>query len=333
MDYPIPYHPTWEVVDPSKLDDYIRCPRQYFYEHMLGWKGEAPNNHLEFGQAWHLAMEHLLLNGYGAESIWEAQQLLEQHYRQNFPEELDELFEPKTPDRAVLALVEYTKKYKNDFDNIEVLYTEIAGTVPISDSKVMFFRMDDILRHRKEGYYFSFEHKTRGGTYSNQWAIQWPLSTQIGTYIHSLYCLYPQDQVRGVMVNGAFFKKTKSPLFEFERIPVWKLPHQMQTWYETTSHWVRSLEEDTTLLSYENDRQNIMRSFPMRPVSCSDFFGCPFHDFCLAWPNPLQHCDVPPLGFKIDFWDPRDEGMRHQMEFKPLTMIEEMIKELERTNE
>jgi len=50
----------------------------------------------------------------------------------------------------------------------------------------------------------------------------------------------------------------------------------------------------------------------------------------MAWPNPLQRCDEPPLGFKVEYWDPRKEDARHEMEFKSLEMVEEMISELER---
>jgi len=315
-DYPIPYHNTWEIVDPSKLNDFITCARMYFFLHMLGWRSETPNNHLVFGQAWHLAMEHLLLHGYEAESIRDAQELLRQHYRLEFPEETDEIFSPKTPDRAVLALVEYTNKYARDLEGFEVLYTEVAGTVPITDKKIMHFRMDNILRS-KDAYYFSLEHKT--GTYfNNQWVMQWPLSVQIGTYIHSLYCLYPRDEVRGVKVNGAFFKRTKAPLFDFERVPIWKTPSQMGIWYETIKFHISRLEGETRLLLMEGDNKPIMESFPMSPTSCSNYFGCPFHDYCCTWRNPLQHCDEPPMGFKVEFWDPRQQPSRHEIEFKPI---------------
>jgi len=103
----------------------------------------------------------------------------------------------------------------------------------------------------------------------------------------------------------------------------------MRTWYQTTRHYTSELEQDTGLLAIESDSDIVMQSFPMRTTSCSNWFGCAYHDFCTAWPNPLQRCDEPPLGFKIEFWDPRSEEMRHQMEFKPLRMIEEMLEELE----
>ena len=330
QNFPIPYHPTWEVVDPSKLNDFITCPRMYFYSHMLGWKSEMPNNHLVFGSAWHEAMEHLLLNGYSGASIRDAQEKLTQYYRKEFPEETDEIFSPKTPDRATLALVEYTTKYPRDFDNFEVLYTEVSGTVPITNKKIMHFRMDDVLKHVK-GYYFSLEHKT-GSYLNNQWRMQWPLSMQAGTYIHSLYCLYPQELVRGIEINGTFFKRTKAPLFDFERVPVWKLPHQMRSWYATVNYWINQLESETGILADEVDSSSVMHSFPMNPTNCSKYFGCPFHDFCCSWQNPLQHCFEPPLGMKVEFWDPRDRPSTKEMEFDPFDKIENMLKELEETN-
>ena len=328
--YPIPYHPTWDVLDPSKLNDFMTCPRMYFFAHMLGWRSETPNNHLIFGQAWHLAMEHLLLHGYSGASIRDAQEKLTQHYRECFPEETDEMFAPKTPDRAILALAEYAVKYANDLENFEVLDTEIAGTAPISDRQVLYFRMDDILKHKK-GYYFSEEHKT--GTYfNNQWTMQWSLGMQAGTYIHALYCLYPQELVRGIEINGAFFKRTKAPSFEFERVPVWKLPHQMRSWYATVQYWTTMLEREVNALSQETDSDPVMDSFPMNPTNCNKYFGCPFHDFCSAWQNPLQHCNEPPLGMKVEFWDPSQEPSTTKMEFSPLDVIEQMLKDLEATN-
>jgi len=300
----------------------------YFFNHMLGWKNEMPNNHLVFGSAWHVAMEHLLLNGYSGASIRDAQEKLRIHYRKEFPEETDEIFSPKTPDRATLALVEYTNEYPHDLEDFEVLYTEIAGTVPITDKKIMYFRMDDILRHKRKGYYFSLEHKT--GTYLNdQWSMQWALGLQAGTYTHSLYCLYPQELVRGIRINGTFFKRTKAPLFDFGRVPVWKTPHQMRSWYATVNYWIGMLEQETNGLATETDSDPVMRSFPMNPTNCNKYFGCAFHDLCCAWQNPLQHCSEPPLGMKIEFWDPRDTPSTKQMDFDPLDKIEGMLKELE----
>ena len=50
----------------------------------------------------------------------------------------------------------------------------------------------------------------------------------------------------------------------------------------------------------------MLMCFPMNTESCTKYFGCAYHDFCQAWPNPLQHCEEPPLGFKIEHWDPTE---------------------------
>ena len=74
--------PEWDILDSSKIQSYMRCPRKYFFNHILGWSLEeeeqgaleisssgllaAPKSeirkseHLVFGTAWHHSMEHLL---------------------------------------------------------------------------------------------------------------------------------------------------------------------------------------------------------------------------------------------------------------------------------
>ncbi|MBU2249242.1 MAG: PD-(D/E)XK nuclease family protein, partial [Gammaproteobacteria bacterium] len=101
----LPY--TQNKIDSSKLKDFKRCPRYFFYRHVLGWQSQTPNNHLVFGSAWHEAMEYLLLNGYGDNSVIEAFDKFLAYYRQSFPPETDEMFKAKTPDNAFWTLAQY----------------------------------------------------------------------------------------------------------------------------------------------------------------------------------------------------------------------------------
>ncbi len=55
--------PTFTIVDSSKLQDYMMCPRYYFYRYVLGWVPEEPNHDLIFGEAWHVSIAHLKLYG------------------------------------------------------------------------------------------------------------------------------------------------------------------------------------------------------------------------------------------------------------------------------
>lgn len=312
--FPIPYHPTWEIKDSSKIQDFLRCERMYFYEFMLGWKSTIPNNHLVYGEAWHRAMEHLLLEGYSDKAVQEAyNEKFLPYYRSIFAQDTDELCSPKTPANALKALAEYTTWYAEDPLKYEVLFTEVSGTVPIDDKRVLDFRIDSILRERESGLYLSFEHKTKKSSFTQRWYEQWELSVQIGTYTHALYCLYPMEKVKGVMVNGVGFLKTK---LDHIRLPQWRNPRQMQVWLWNTLEHVNLIEAEMERLSECKDSDEVMMAFPIRSISCGNFFGCPYLDFCTTWSNPLRKCEKPPMGFEINFWNPRERKPTHKMELK-----------------
>jgi hypothetical protein len=310
--YPIPTHPTWDVIDPSKLQCFLDCERQYFYQYVLGWRQDRMDNHLHFGTSWHKAMEFLLRNGYDQNSIMGAYLAFEREYRKVFPKDTDYLMNQKTPANALMALVEYAAKYRADLTNYEVLYTEVGGTAPLYEDLVLHYRIDSILRERNTGLIISLEHKTASSEY--MWDLQWPLSIQVNTYTHALYCFFPPEQVKGVVINGAVFKKTKAPTFAFPRAPVYKRPEQLQGWLQHTQLRAKQLQTEFEILSGSSDSDPVLDAFPLRPVSCTKFFGCPYHAFCVAWQNPLQHCESVPLGFVQEWWDPRRDEVSTKVE-------------------
>ncbi len=316
--FPIPQHETWNVLDPSKMQAYMDCPRRFFWEYVAGWRRDAPNIHLHFGQAWHEAMDHLLLNDYSIESVQEAHAKLEEIYRQEFPPDVDELYEPKTPTRALLALAGYSGRFKDDLKKYEVLYTETAGTVPIAEDRILHFRMDSIVRELRTGKITSLEHKTGSNTW--RYEAQWQLKMQVGCYTHCLYCMYPIEEVLGIIISATFFKKVKkcdSTAFDYTRVPVYKTPAQMNAWLWTANEVYGQIEYEYGRLADCTADDDVMRSFPCNTESCTKYLGCPYHDFCQAWSNPLSQIQVGPQpGFKIEFWDPREHEATHEMELK-----------------
>jgi len=316
-DYPIEKFRAWDVTDSSKMSDYDTCPRMYFFNHVLGWRNDTPNNHLEFGEAWHQAIEYLMLTNYSPDSIGEAYEKARNYYRKSFAKHTDELYKGKTPDGILNALIKYAELYRHDHSEYEVLFTEIAGTVPVNDERVMHFRMDSIRRNKVTGQYDSLDHKTTG-TISRVWEDQFQLSVQNGTYTHALYCLYPMDQVDGVTFNGTAFKKTKVRGYEadFKRVPAWKSPRQMQNWLWNTLETIDKLDHDFERLACASDSDEVLGCFQQNTGNCTKYFGCPYHDFCCAWGNPLQHADSPPLGFRQEFWDPSEREATHVMDLK-----------------
>ena len=157
--------PTWKINDPTKCNEFLECPRKYFYKYVLGWRPSTPSNHLVFGSSWHIAMEYLLTHDYSVGSVMAAHDAFLKDYRKTFGPETDEMFWPKTPDNALVTLNAYAKKFQTDLIDWEPLYTEIAGRISLNDEQTLHFRMDSIVKHRFKESVKSIEHKTASSTY------------------------------------------------------------------------------------------------------------------------------------------------------------------------
>lgn len=324
--------PIWNILDSSKLDDFLRCRRRYFYSHILGWRPSAPAHDLHFGTCWHLAREHQLIHGY--EDIEGAYSEFLTEYRKIFDESTDDMFIPKTPKGVWEALMAFTVHYMRDLEDNELLrnpdtnepFTEIAGTVPISDSKMLHFRMDSILRRKSNNKVFSWDHKTTSANYIKYppWEEQFYLSIQNGTYTHCLYCIFPAEEVLGVEFCGTGFGHLKRGSTarpagyhqEFKRVSAFRTPSQMNVWLWTVIDLVNEVEMETDRLTHCSDSDSVLQAFPLNPGGCSKYKGCEFHDYCTCWENPLQQCGEPPLGFIVEFWNPADKDSRNKMELE-----------------
>jgi len=290
---------TWHKYHATKLEDYLTCPRYAFYRQIIGWQKESTRNHLAFGSAWHELQEVLLRQGYTAEALAAGMDAFLLRYRRAFGPETDELFTPKTPSTALTAAAHYIMEYAEKDRNQKVLHLETCGAVPVSADRVIRFKMDSILEDARG--VFSREHKT-GSSSGRQWMDKWLLAMQVGTYTHALYCLYPQERVWGVEVSGTFFLKTK---INFARVPCRASMPMLNAWLYDVNNWLDRFEADVDrLMTEDSEASPVMASFPRNPLSCTNYYGCEYHPFCLSWANPLQHLDDIPMGFYQEFWDP-----------------------------
>lgn len=313
-------HLTWSILDSTKLTDYLACPRKYFYAHLLGWRTDRPNHDLWFGTCWHISREYQLLHGYN--DVKGAYDAFLTEYRKEFDQESDPLYLPKTPTAVLNALIKFSEERHSDLEDNEVvmldgnLMTEISGTVPIDDNRVLHYRLDNIMRRLSDGKIFSWDHKSTSGKYINkrQWAEQFHLSIQNGTYTHCLYCLFPTQDVLGIEFCGVGFEylqrgsamRSAGYHATLRRIPAFKTPEQMNVWLWNVNDLVNRIERDTDRLSFCKEDDPVMMTFPLCPKSCMDYKGCPYFDYCLAWANPLQHASEPPLGYRVEFWNPAE---------------------------
>jgi len=329
LPYPVETNPVWDIQDSSKIKDAMSCWRGYFFQHVLGWRIDRPNIHLIFGSAWHEALAILHLEGFNQEVVKHAYyDGFLPYFRNYIDADEDEIYTPKTPARAYLALCAYAIRRQETARDFEVVYhegkpmIEIGGKINLNEKRMMSFRMDTILKGPRG--YISREHKTGSSTWN--WAMQWDLAIQAGTYSHVLYCLYPEHEVGGVIIDGTFFKKTKDdpkkdakdPFrhFDFLEVPIYKSPANMNWWLNNTIHWLDMVEWNFNILSQCSDSDEVLHAFQANPESCTKYFGCDFHPFCMAWSNPLRHIDRVPIGFKREFWSPLAEEPKVKLDLK-----------------
>ena len=304
----LPTQPSWSVLDSSKLTTYMSCPRKYFFRYVLGWTSEYPNNHLVFGSAWHIALEHLIKNGYAKDSYLQAVDLFMQYYRQHFPPDTDELFAPKTPDNFVRSLLLYWQTFRHDPDQYALLHTETAGIVSISPTRTMTFKCDAIL-HDEYGTIIGLDYKTSQRRFPD-WIDHWSLSTQMLTYLHAIKCMYPMGQLHQMLIRTAFFykqdRKGENKPTIFEEYAIEKSDAQMDSWLARTNTWAIALESDMGGLIHDDDTEDAtLLAFPQNDTACFNYGRkCEYFDYCTAWSNPLTRCEEPPIGFNVTWWDP-----------------------------
>ena len=311
--YPEQVIPTkkWDFVDPSKMNTFLTCPRKFFYEYILGWRPESVNKHFVFGTAWHLAMEHLSLNGYGEESQREAYEKFLKYYREYFSEITDLDQAPKNPGNAKLAIEEYCNKYEKIDSKLETLYTEILTSVPVSSSgRMMIGRMDKISYHPELGI-IGFDFKT-GSYRSSMWEKQWKTSVQMSYYYHVLNLAFPGQHIYGIIVDGVFFYKRQQKNADTRnipvRVPVRKTNDMHRAFLSDLNLELDMLEWNFDGLSKASADDQTMSCFPRRPTSCTMYNHiCLYHDFCTSWANPLKYCAEVPMGFKKEFWHPAQD--------------------------
>ncbi len=138
--------PTWNLQDSSKIQEYITCPRSYFFRYVLGWQLAQPNIHLEFGVAIHKAMEVFSLDSqinctticksYNELNYLDAVIEFGSHYRKFFPSDMDLVNSPKNPACAERMLSMSIDNYKH-LDRFIKLPTGCVAMRWAHDKKVM----------------------------------------------------------------------------------------------------------------------------------------------------------------------------------------------------
>lgn len=324
LNLPVPYHPTMDIWDSSKIQAFMSCPRGFFYNYVLGWKKDEPNIHFVFGQAWHDAMEHFILNGVRGDNLRIAIEKFNATFEAEYPSvEIKDDFlaglvgstlsndthVAKNRENAIVFLTDYANQYVNDEVKYEALYTEVVATVPISSTRTFTMKLDSIVRDKDTGLIWSMEHKTTGRK-TQAWMSQWFDKFQVRAYSFLLKVLYG-DQFGGVIINGSVIRSKDC---EHLRIPISLADEQVEDWLVQANHWLDLIEWNFEQLSRATPEDRVMGAFVPNTEACSHF-GCKCDGACGLWANPLKYMNRIPAGWKVEFWNPNRE-FEEKVKFK-----------------
>lgn len=307
------------LYDNTRLSDYKRCPKFYYYRHVRHWAPERKSMPLIFGGAWHAAMDVVWP---GLIAKMPEQALVEEGWRaflrywtaEGMPPELsleqEQEYSPRTPGNAYEKLVGYVAARKRIAGDYEILHIERPFAVPLDpDDDSLFYvgKIDKIVQLTHTDRVRGIEHKTttaysKASKFRSSFTDSFSPNSQVDGYLYALHLMYP-GKVAGVWVDAALVHKTDEG---FMFIPVERQIDHLDSWLFDVHRWIAAIEADKVALGAVQPTDKYMAAFPKNTNSCWDFsVSCPYLDLCKAWPNPVGKPTPPEYVDTV--WDPLKE--------------------------
>lgn len=309
-----------KLYDNTRLSAFRKCPRFFYYRHVRDWEPVSTRIPLDFGGAWHAAMEviwALIPKGVPQRQIIEAAYaaFVTDWVERGQPEpklisyELEKQMSPRTPAVALEMISEYVGTRYARIRDVEIVSIEEPFVVPLDpedDSLFFIGKLDKVVRERMgKGKIRGVEHKTttaykKDGKFKTSFIDSFSPNSQVDGYIYALHMTYGTPNVAGVWVDAALVHKTETG---FMFIPVEKRLEQTNMWLWSARYWIDMIEANTAHLATLSPDDPFMAAFPQRTESCWDFNApCEHLMTCKSWANPIGK-DCPP-GFRVKKWDP-----------------------------
>lgn len=308
---------TERLYDNTRLAAYKRCPRYFFFRHVMHWAPAGTSRALIFGSAWHSAMDAvwpLLCDGKaGQETVAAGYKAFVNTWVAEggpHPDEMDyeqeKEFAPRTPGNALDMLFAYVSTRAEQLaKSCELLHTEKPFIVPLSPTDDDLFyvgKIDKMIRHR--GKIIGIEHKTtslykKDGGFRSTFTDSFSPNSQVDGYLYALHLLFP-GKVGGVWVDGALVHRTEQA---FMFIPLERRMDMLDAWLWETHQWINAIEDNKAELPGVSESDRYMHAFPKNTNSCFDYnTACPYIYPCKAWPNPIGK--QAPGDMEVSPWDP-----------------------------
>lgn len=316
-----------ETYDNTRLTAFKRCPRFYFFRHVMHWERNfgGPSLPLTFGQSWHAAMD-VMWDGI-AHGVPE-HDLVTMSYDSfvetwteaglPHPDEIDLSLQdemmPRVPNRALDMLYAYYEKRFELIRSFELISVERSFVVPLQPHNDRLFyvgKIDKTVRP-STGRIRSIDHKTTtsskkdGTSYKVKpmYLETFSPDAQMDGYNFNMHMTFPDDRV-DCWVDVALVHRMDE---DFKIVPVERSPQQLDAWLSDTIRWIDKIRVELVELQQCSAHDAYMTAFPKNTNACFDFFApCPFIDLCKSRPNPLTWDETPP-GYKYEVWDPLEHA-------------------------
>lgn len=307
------------LYDNTRLAAFKKCPRFYFYRHVMDWETQTTRAPLVFGSAWHAAMEVVwpeMIRGTPKETILRLAMaaFVENWVSEGMPHpkeisyEMEKELSPRTPSVGMEMLAAYIDERLPKMKDLELISVERPFVVPLDpEDDTLFYigKIDKVVSQKKMAKPIrGIEHKTttaykKDGKFRDSFTSSFSPNSQVDGYLYALHMIYP-GKVSGVWVDGALVHKTETG---FLFVPVEKRKDMLNAWLWETRYWIDQIEANRAALEHMSPEDEYMAAFPKQTGSCYDFnSACEYIYLCKSWPNPLGK-EVPP-GFRVNKWDP-----------------------------
>jgi len=292
----------------SRLDDYKRCARFFYFHGIAGWVLDTPQYALAFGGAWHKAMDVVWKQINQSDVADNAYLAFLKEWQEEFnlphPDEMGpaeiEKIGMRHPFTAYEMIINYIATRRAWILECELLDVESYFKIPLSDDVIYSGLIDKVVKRR--GRIHGIEHKTtsaykKDGPFKKSFIESFTPDSQIDGYLYAGRELYG-EAFQGIYVDGALVHKTIHD--GFCMIPVQRHLDQLKAWKWETLEWTRRLRQD---MKSTEDGEGIMEAWPKNTRSCWDFnTTCPYLTPCKSWPDPRGK-ELPP-GYVEEKWDP-----------------------------
>lgn len=324
--------------DSSTLSTFLRCPRRYFYQYVVGFQPRAESVDLTFGTLIHVAMEeyHMekLSRGHTEAQIRGLQALLKKAWVVSSHEAqvaaLDQGVEltgfywksssnNKNLWNALRAFIWHTEQFglEPDFNTALIGGKTYALELPFSFQLATYGptteggslsltycghldRMADTASNR-----WVIDYKTTKKTINSDFFNSYELSTQLPGYGVAAKIVF-HEPVRGVIVDGF---QIGVDFVRCARGHITLGEEKADEWLKNTTSWIMSAVEMADLADIKPAETLIefatlnAHNWPMNTESC---FICPFKEVCRS--TPSIRGAILEADFKKKVWDPLDRN-------------------------